>query len=51
MSGHLKLLIRFTSPMTVKQHLNFEKRAEEIVAQHYAAEFEASLNQAIATAY
>ena len=48
--GHLKLLIRFTSPMNVKQHFNFEKRAEDIVAQHYKADFEASLQQAIATA-
>jgi hypothetical protein len=46
----LKLLIRFTEPMTVRKQLNFERRAEEIVARHFQEDFDAALKRALATA-
>lgn len=47
----LKLLIRFTDPQPVKQHLAFYARAEASVRKHFDAEFAKAFAQAQRTAH
>jgi hypothetical protein len=49
-TGRLKLLIRFTDPMPVTQHLEFGATAREIVARRLPIEMDKALARAIATA-
>ncbi|TCK43997.1 hypothetical protein B0G84_2345 [Paraburkholderia sp. BL8N3] len=49
-TGQLKLLIRFGDARPVRQHLDFGKRAREVVAATYQAEFTAAMAKALATA-
>lgn len=46
----LTLLIRFTDPQPVKQHLAFKARAEATVRKHFAQDFAAAFAHAMATA-
>lgn len=46
----LTLLIRFTDPQPVKQHLAFQARAEAAVRKHFEAEFATAFAHAMATA-
>lgn len=55
LAGHnnrttLKLLVRFSDPLTVTQHLNFRDRAEQAVREHFDTEFAKAFARAIATA-
>jgi hypothetical protein len=45
----LKLLIRFGDALPVKQHLDFMKRAQDIVNRNFEREFGRALGRAIAT--
>lgn len=49
-SPGLKLLIRFSDPLPVKQHLRFYERAEALVAKAFTAHFAEALERALATA-
>jgi len=46
----LKLLIQFEDTTPVQKHLPFEQRARAYVSRHAAAEFNAALQRALATA-
>ncbi|MBB6320577.1 hypothetical protein [Paraburkholderia tropica] len=48
--GALKLLIRFGDALPVRQHLNFELRAQQIVNMGFRREFGRALGRAIASA-
>lgn len=48
--GGLKLLMRFTDPLPVKEHLNFQGVAFARASAVFTAHFEAAMVQAIATA-
>lgn len=49
-SGHLRLLIRFGDAQPVRQHLDFGKRARDVVAVTYRREFATAFAKALATA-
>ncbi|WP_250533523.1 hypothetical protein [Caballeronia sp. AZ10_KS36] len=49
-SGHLRLLIRFGDAQPVRQHLDFGKRARDVVAATYRREFQTAFARALATA-
>ena len=48
--GGLKLLMRFTDPLPVKQNLNFEPVAHDMALKNFTGHFVVALQQAIATA-
>jgi hypothetical protein len=48
--GALKLLIRFGDAMPVTQHLDYVKRAQDIVNRNFTREFGQALGRALATA-
>jgi hypothetical protein len=48
--GAPRLLIRFGDALPVKQHLNFEARAQAVVKANLGAAFGLALAKAIATA-
>jgi len=49
-STTLKLLVAFTKPVTVKTHLDFQKRAALVVDANFKAIFSAALSKALRTA-
>lgn len=49
-SGRLKLLVAFTRPKNVRTDLHYAARAQAIVDAHWAEDFDASMDQAMATA-
>ena len=49
-TGHLKLLIRFQDAHPIKQHLDYERRAETMVRQNFNKEMGKALAKAMATA-
>jgi hypothetical protein len=46
----LKLLIRFSDPLPVKQHLDYRARAEAVARRWFEPEFRAAMKKALATA-
>lgn len=46
----LKLLVRFTDPITVKKHLDYFARAQKIVSQNFTLELKKALRVAMASA-
>lgn len=49
-SGHLKLLVRFTDPKPVTQHLDYRARAKRVIAAQFDTEFSAAMAKALASA-
>jgi hypothetical protein len=46
----LKLLVAFTQPVAVSPHLDYQRRAQQIVQQNISSEFSKAMSQAIDTA-
>lgn len=49
-TGQLKLLVRFTDPEPVTQHLDYRARAKRVIAAQFNAEFSSAMTKALASA-